>query len=265
MKKRSEDDIRADERRKDIEPGDVLDKLDTLATALSDVASRVGSASATDALLRYACIGTVETISGADMAGVTLLSESGEPRTAVSTSSTVRDVDFEQYGCGEGPCLEAARTRRVVRATVTDSASRWPVFSAHLREPRVRSFLSSPLWVDERHAGALNIYGHHARGFNEVDALIVRVYTTAIEGLLRVAKEIEFAQNEITGLNTAMKSRATIEQAKGILMAIRGCSSEAAFQVLVTESQRTQQKLRVIADHIVERAESSRANTKKTT
>lgn len=60
MKRRSEDDIRADER-KDIEPGDVLDKLDTLATALSDVASRVGSASATDALLRYACIGTVET------------------------------------------------------------------------------------------------------------------------------------------------------------------------------------------------------------
>ncbi|MGG7105167.1 ANTAR domain-containing protein [Rhodococcus sp. 24CO] len=199
------------------------------------------------------------------MAGITLLSESGVPRTAVSTSSTVRDVDFEQYGCGEGPCLEAARTRRMVRATVTDSAFRWPVFSAHLREPRVRSFLSSPLWVDERHAGALNIYGHHARGFSEVDALIVCVYTTAIEGLFRIAKEIEFAQNEITGLNTAMKSRATIEQAKGILMAIRGCSSEAAFQVLVTESQRTQQKLRVIADQIVERAESSRANTKKTT
>ncbi|MGG7105166.1 hypothetical protein [Rhodococcus sp. 24CO] len=54
MKERSEDDIRGDERRKDIAPGDVLDKFDALATALSDVASRVGSASATDALLRYA-------------------------------------------------------------------------------------------------------------------------------------------------------------------------------------------------------------------
>lgn len=87
--------------------------------------------------------------------------------------------------------------------------------------------------------------------------MIVRVYTTAIEGLLRVTREIELAQNEVAGLNTAMKSRATIEQAKGILMAIRGFDSESAFEVLVAESQRTQQKVNVIADRIVCRTETS--------
>lgn len=103
----------------------------------------------------------------------------------------------------------------------------------------------------------LNIYGHDAHGFSDVDAMIVRVYTTAIEGLLRVTREIELAQNEVAGLNTAMKSRATIEQAKGILMAIRGFDSESAFEVLVAESQRTQQKVNVIADRIVCRTETS--------
>jgi AmiR/NasT family two-component response regulator len=40
-------------------------------------------------------------------------------------------------------------------------------------------------------------------------------------------------------------------------MAIRGFSSEAAFDVLVKESQRKQQKLHTIADEIVKRAEAS--------
>lgn len=95
--------------------------------------------------------------------------------------------------------------------------------------------------------------------------MIVRVYTTSIESLLRVSKEVEFAKNEISGLNTAMKSRATIEQAKGILMALRGFSSESAFQTLVAESQRTQQKLSVVADQIVNRTETARRITAKQT
>lgn len=257
MKERSEDNVLDRHTREDIDPGELIDKLDALVTALSDVAARVGPGSATDALLKQVCIRTVQTISGADMAGVTLLSESGVPRTAASTSRAVLDVDFDQYVCGEGPCLEAARTRSVVRATVADSEERWPAFTANLRGVGVQSFLSAPLWVDDRHAGALNIYGRGAHGFSEVDGLILRVYTTSIEGLLRVSKEVEFAKHEIAGLNTAMKSRATIEQAKGILMAIRGFSSDAAFDVLVKESQRKQQKLHVIAEEIVERTKAS--------
>lgn len=235
----------------------VIDRLDALASALSDVSAEVGPHVATNSLLERVCSLIVKTITGADMAGVTLLSENGNPHTAASTSNTVLDVDFDQYACGQGPCLEAAKTRSVVRATVEDSESRWPAFSAKLRGAGVQSFLSAPLWIDDRHGGALNIYGLDPHGFSEVDAVIVRIYTTAIEGLLRVSKEIEFAKNEIAGLNTAMKSRATIEQAKGILMAIRGFDSESAFEVLVTESQRTQQKLNVIANQIVERTETA--------
>lgn len=100
-------------------------------------------------LLDGVCIRIVDTISGADMAGVTLLSDNGSPRTAASTSSTVLDVAFDQYACGEGPCLEAAHTRSVVRATVAEAESRWPAFTAKLRGAGVRSFLSAPLWVDD--------------------------------------------------------------------------------------------------------------------
>lgn len=245
----------------DINHSEIVDRLD----ALSDISTEVNPGVTTAALLERVCSIIVDTLPGADMAGVTLLSENGEPRTAAQTNHAVSEVDFNQYSSRQGPCLEAAHTRSVVRATVAESASRWPKFSAHLRVVGVSSFLSAPLWVDDRHAGALNIYSSDTYGFTEVDAMIVRVYTTSIESLLRVSKEVEFAKNEISGLNTAMKSRATIEQAKGILMALRGFSSESAFQTLVAESQRTQQKLSVVADQIVNRTETARRITAKQT
>jgi AmiR/NasT family two-component response regulator len=52
-------------------------------------------------------------------------------------------------------------------------------------------------------------------------------------------------------LQAAMKSRAVIEQAKGIVMAQRGCDAEAAFDVLVQLSQASNRKLRDIAEVMV--------------
>jgi AmiR/NasT family two-component response regulator len=51
-----------------------------------------------------------------------------------------------------------------------------------------------------------------------------------------------------------MVSRATIEQAKGILMAQSAMTSEAAFEMLREASQRENRKIREIAQELVERA-----------
>lgn len=42
-----------------------------------------------------------------------------------------------------------------------------------------------------------------------------------------------------------------IDQAKGILMAVRGISADEAFQLLVDQSQRDNVKLRDLAQHFV--------------
>jgi len=55
-------------------------------------------------------------------------------------------------------------------------------------------------------------------------------------------------------LNEAMKSRAVIEQAKGMLMARSPeLSPDAAFEILRVASQRENVKLREVAQRIVER------------
>jgi AmiR/NasT family two-component response regulator len=69
-------------------------------------------------------------------------------------------------------------------------------------------------------------------------------------GVLKDARIAELI-HEIDGLHTAMEHRAAIEQAKGVIMNVLGCGSDAAFAVLVAQSQNQNRKLRDIAAEIV--------------
>jgi AmiR/NasT family two-component response regulator len=59
-------------------------------------------------------------------------------------------------------------------------------------------------------------------------------------------------------MQEAMRSRAVIEMAKGILMAQQGCDPDTAFTMLSHASQRSNRKLRDVAAAIVEGAQSAR-------
>jgi hypothetical protein len=56
---------------------------------------------------------------------------------------------------------------------------------------------------------------------------------------------------ELEGLRVAMRSRALIEQAKGIVMGAMNCDEQTAFQVLVRQSQHENRKLRDVAAELV--------------
>src|SRR3954451_16511083 len=61
-------------------------------------------------------------------------------------------------------------------------------------------------------------------------------------------------QAEVTQLRTAMASRATIEQAKGILMLLTSCSEQVAFELLAHMSSHTHRKVREVAQSITDSA-----------
>jgi AmiR/NasT family two-component response regulator len=70
-------------------------------------------------------------------------------------------------------------------------------------------------------------------------------------GVLKDARIVEL-MHEIEGLHTAMEHRAAIEQAKGVIMNAMGCGPDAAFAVLIAQSQNQNRKLRDIAAEIVQ-------------
>jgi AmiR/NasT family two-component response regulator len=61
-------------------------------------------------------------------------------------------------------------------------------------------------------------------------------------------------------LGEAMKSRAVIEQAKGMLMMTQRCDEDEAFELLVRASQRENVKVREIAKRIIGDASHRRAD-----
>ncbi|MFJ5777046.1 ANTAR domain-containing protein [Streptomyces sp. NPDC093094] len=66
-----------------------------------------------------------------------------------------------------------------------------------------------------------------------------------------LAERITALQGEIEQLRRAVVSHAVVDQAIGVLMAVGGLRAERSWEVLKDVSQRTNVKLRVVAEHIV--------------
>ncbi|CAK7284931.1 ANTAR domain-containing protein [Streptomyces sp. RM1] len=64
------------------------------------------------------------------------------------------------------------------------------------------------------------------------------------------AEQLAVLRMEIAQLRHALDSRPVIDQARGVLMAAHGCTPDQAWEILRETSQRTNTKLRHIADAI---------------
>ena len=71
---------------------------------------------------------------------------------------------------------------------------------------------------------------------------------------------VEALRAENHDLRAALRTRAVIEQAKGVLIARHGCSPDEAFRMLAGASQRNNRKLREIAAGVVASAMSHRVS-----
>lgn len=73
-----------------------------------------------------------------------------------------------------------------------------------------------------------------------------RIAALEAEALARDERIRELVR-EVEGLEAARVHAAVIEQAKGVIMATMGCGPDAAFAVLVAQSQAQNRKLRDVA------------------
>jgi GAF domain-containing protein len=192
-----------------------------------------------------------QALDSCDMAGVTLLRD-GKPATTGHTDEAVLPIDRAQYEAGAGPCLDTYRERRVFRVHSTVEDTRWPAYSRAAAECGILSTMSLPLVVHDEGLGALNLYARTAGAFSDDDERLGLVL--AEQASVAVANaEVYWRANQLTTqLEKALLSRDVIGQAKGILMARQGLSADQAFDVLRRASQRSNRKLREVADEIVE-------------
>lgn len=201
----------------------------TLAGTLSEIASI-----ATEAV-------------GGEMAGLTITTDLGRPKTVVYTDRMVPEIDQGQYNAGRGPCLEAARQCQELVIGDVAADDRWPEFCEAALRHGVKSTVSIPLMVGERSIGALNIYATDAHAFDD-EAVGIAILMTRHAAIIAAYHD---RAEEADNLQHAIASRAQIEQAKGVIMATAGCSVDQAFDILRSQSQSENRKVRDIAAQIV--------------
>lgn len=193
----------------------------------------------------------VQELPGCDMAGITLI-RGGQPVTAAFTDAEAPEIDVAQYTTGVGPCLDAFRRGEIFRIDNMKTEKRWASFTAVAAKHGIVSTLSLPLKVNQDRVGALNLYSRSAHAFLEDDTPLLFASHAAV--VLANAQAYWAAHTLTAQLETALTSRAVIEQAKGILMARNGISPDEAFNRLAADSQQTNVKLRDVARALVDSA-----------
>ena len=184
------------------------------------------------------------------------------PMTVAASDETAAIVDEAQYGAGEGPGLEAMTSGKVVHVRDQGTDPRWGEYRLAALDRGVRSSLSVPLLVEKVSAGALNLYD--CRGTDAFDAAAQqRAEVFAGQAATALALDLQFRQHERMSdqVVAALRSRSTIDQALGILMAEEQCDADTAFGLLRHHSQSTNQKLHDVAARLVERATGHPAST----
>jgi transcriptional regulator with GAF, ATPase, and Fis domain len=225
-------------------------RVDEVTAALDRLAGTFAEEEELLVVLQRVCQQVIHAVPDAEIASITLLRD-GAPYTATATGDRAHPVDQAQYDAGRGPCLEAARTGELQRVKVTDAAQRWPEFAAAADESAIVAYLSAPLFVDHQYHGSLNLYDTGGNSFGALDAALLDLYTAAAEAALRSTRRQQAARETMGQLRTALTSRAVIDQAKGILMALHCIHPEDAFKLLVKASQEQNLKLRDVAQNFV--------------
>ncbi|MFE9768843.1 ANTAR domain-containing protein [Streptomyces sp. NPDC005808] len=186
----------------------------------------------------------------ADGCGVTL-ERQGRPVTVSSAGASATKLDEAQYGQDDGPCLEAMRTGLTIDVPDTLSESRWGNYPAYAAACGARSSLSLPIAPYSDTAGALNLYAPVPHAFAGADVTALRLLAAQATGAIELAHRIADAQEFAADLQTALKSRAVIDQAMGVIMGQQRCTPEKAFQVLRTASQHRNVKLRDLCAELI--------------
>ena len=212
----------------------------------------VGESTRLDTLLHIAEM-AIEAVPQASFAGITMIDE-GRLRTSVFTDPRSPEIDESQYETGSGPCLESFETGEIRLIDSTRADVRWPAFSAACVEHGILSTLSAPLTVDGVATGALNVYAARERAFGADAIRTITLFAVQAAVVLANAAAYWSARARAEQLEAALETRGAIEQAKGIIMATARCSADDAFQILVTQSQQQNVKLREIANEIVRNA-----------
>jgi len=213
-----------------------------------------------DGLSEFAA-STLTHFAGTDIECGVTLQRRRKTMTVAGSSSTAVALDQIEQSLGDGPCIEALRTKKVIVLADVVTDPRWPAYQKQLAAHGCRSSLGVPLEIGDDSTAALNFFAP-ATGVFTTEVVSEAAGLADIAGrALRLAVRIGTAQGRAEDLQAAMEHRTTIDLACGVVMAQNRCSQDEAMRILTSVSSNRNQKLRVVAADILGSVTSDEVHT----
>ncbi|GAA4671928.1 GAF and ANTAR domain-containing protein [Phytohabitans rumicis] len=192
---------------------------------------------------------------GVSAAGLLLTDERDALQVVAASSERTRLLELFQLQTDQGPCVDCFRTGQPVSVADLSSAGRWPAFTAAAAEVGFVAVHAMPMRLRAEVIGALNLFDT-APGPLDDDKLRVgqALADVATIGLLQ-QRAIHRRDTLTEQLQTALRSRILIEQAKGVLAERLQLDMAEAFTVLRGGARSRNLRLTDLAQAIVDGTE----------
>jgi hypothetical protein len=231
------------------------------AALFAEIGQQLNGEHDNKAVLDALTVMAVQTVPGADHAGITVGRDGRAFATVAATDDLVNMVDQIQYDLASGPCVDAILEDTTFKAADLRRDTRWPEFGHRAVETAgIISMLSLRLFVetDGGSIAGLNMYSHSGDAFDDSSEAIAVLLAT--HGALAVGKAA--AQTKAANLLVALKNSREIGVAMGILMNRHHVTRDQAFDLLRITSQHTHRK---VADIAIELGDTGELPTVPTT
>ncbi|WP_432544208.1 ANTAR domain-containing protein [Kineococcus sp. SYSU DK002] len=206
----------------------------------------VGEATVHDLLTRIAALAT-GAVTGGSWCSV-VLGDPADPDELAADSEQAQRMDGAQWRLRQGPAFTAHADDAPVVVPRLREDPRWPDLAALVPDLPARSALAVPIRAQDRARGVLTVYGRDEDAFaSETQLDHALVFSDAAAAVLHDLQRVEELRSTAENLRIAMSSRATIEQAKGLVAGWLGCTVDEAFAALSRLSMDRNVKLRDLA------------------
>jgi hypothetical protein len=210
-----------------------------LAGLLHELSVRVLAADTVASALERLAGFTQWSMPGVVRCSVVLIGD-GTPLTHASAGAPGQALDDLQYKLGEGPGLEASRTRALVTAQELTTDHRWPELAGCAREQGVHSLAAIPIEVQRSSVGALSLF------LDTPNAIDPGLLLTA----MAIVGQAEVLLGEVYR-REGLHEGAAVDQAVGVIIAQRGCGVQEAYDVLRETAQRLGMDRQLVAERLV--------------
>jgi GAF domain-containing protein len=197
---------------------------------------------------------TTHTIFDVDGAGLMLADAEHHLRNVAVSDERMGRLEELQVRHHEGPCIAAFDDKALVAAQDLADGRRWPTFSDAAVGQGIRAVLASPLPYNQDAVGVVAVLSEDRRPW-AAEAELALLAFTDLAALLIASMMIGQQHSELAAqLQSALNSRAVIEQAKGVLIGQQGLSAHAAYEQLRAQARAERRKLVAVSADLVRSA-----------